>query len=57
MRWGVWVALLDLFKLDQAEKPNLNVNLNSFLENKPFAVFLMTMVAFWKVNFMKTAER
>jgi hypothetical protein len=54
---GVWVALLDLFKLDQAEKPNLNVNLNSFLENKPFAVFLMTMVAFWKVNFMKTAER
>jgi hypothetical protein len=53
---GVWVALLDLFKFLQAEKPNLNVNLNSFLENKPFAVFLMTMVAFWKVNFMKTAE-
>ena len=54
---GVRVALLESFKLGQAEKPNLNVNLNSFLENKPFAVFFMTMVAFWKVNFMKTAER
>jgi hypothetical protein len=53
---GVGVALLESFKFLQAEKPNLNVNLNSFLDNKPFAVFLMTMVAFWKVNFMKTAE-
>jgi hypothetical protein len=53
---GGWMALLESFKLSQAEKPNLNVNLNSFLDNKPFAVFLMTMVAFWKVNIVKTAE-